>query len=87
MKIGLPLLTLLSPLNIGTSSILRSPAYTNETSRVYDIFMNFCVVLREIREVNKRGGGQNKLRGSPKIPKKYPPTPTFILNLKVELCF
>ena len=39
-------------------------AYTNETSRVYDIFMNFCVVPREMREIYKRGeGAQNKLRG------------------------
>ena len=27
------------------------------------IFMNFRVVPREIREINKRGGGQNKLQG------------------------
>ena len=25
--------------------------------------MNFCVAPREIRKINKRGGGQNKLRG------------------------
>ena len=27
------------------------------------IFMNFRVVPREIREINKWGGGQNKLQG------------------------
>ena len=49
-QIGLSLLTLL---NIGISSILWS-RYTNETSRVCDIFMNFCVP-REIQKINKRG--------------------------------
>ena len=38
-------------------------AYSNETSKVYDIFMNICVAPREVREIDKRGGGQNKLRG------------------------
>ena len=33
--------------------------------------MKFCVVPREVREINKREGGQNKLwGGSPKIMKK-----------------
>ena len=35
-------------------------AYTNETSRVYDLFMNFFVFPREICEVNKTGGGVSK---------------------------
>ena len=35
-------------------------AYTNETSRVYDLFMNFFVFPREIRELNKTGGGVSK---------------------------
>ena len=64
MKIGLSLLTLLALLNIGTFLVYYGASYTNQTSRVYDIFMNFCVATREIREINKRGGGgQNKLQG------------------------
>ena len=35
-------------------------AYTNETSRVYDLFMNFFVFPREIREINKTAGGVSK---------------------------
>ena len=60
MKVGLSILTLLTSLNIGISSILRT-AYTNETSRVYDLFMNFFVFPREIREINKRGVGSQKV--------------------------
>ena len=36
-------------------------AYTNETSRVYDLFMNFFIFPREIREINKRGLGSQKI--------------------------
>ena len=44
--------------------------------------MNFCVVYREIRESNKRGG-QNKLRGVFKNHEKINVPPPFILNLRV----
>ena len=57
-KIGLSLLTLLALLNIGTFLVYYGASYTNQTSRVYDIFMNFCVATREIREINKWGGGK-----------------------------
>ena len=48
--------------------------------------MNFCVVPREIREINKRGGGgQNKLRGRvSKTHEKIKRPPPFILNLRVN---
>ena len=46
--------------------------------------MNFCVVVREIREINKRWGGQNKLRGALKNHGKYKLPPLFIFNLRVE---
>ena len=36
------------------SSILRS-AYSNQTSTVYGIFMNFFVIPREIQEINEWG--------------------------------
>ena len=60
-KIGLSLNTLFILLNIDINSILRS--HSDETSRVYDIFMNFFVIPHEIREINKHGS-QNKLQGS-----------------------
>ena len=46
-------------------------AYTNETSRVYDLFMNFFVFPRELREINKRGWGLKKVRKN----KRRPPPP------------
>ena len=36
-------------------------AYTNETSRVYDLFMNFFLFPREMREINKRVLGSQKI--------------------------
>ena len=69
---GLSLLTLLTSLNIGISSILQSCLrkwVSNETSKVYDGFMNFLIPC-EIRGTDKEGG-QNKLQGgSIKITKK-----------------
>ena len=48
--------------------------------------MNFCVAPREIREINKRGGGgQNKLRGVSKSHEKINVPPPFILNLRVKV--
>ena len=46
---------------IGLSLVYCGAAYTNETSRVYDLFMNFFVFPREIREINKRGVGSQKI--------------------------
>ena len=65
-------LTLLTSLNIGISSILQSCLrkwVSNETSKVYDGFMNLLIPC-EIRGTDKEGG-QNKLQGgSIKITKK-----------------
>ena len=56
----------------------------NETSRVCDIFMNFCVVSREIREIDKRGV-KIICGGSPKIMKYINALPPFIFNLRVHV--
>ena len=57
-------------------------AYSNETSTVYVLFMNFFVIPREI---NKPGGGGVKIScgRSAKITKKINVSPRFILNLRV----
>ena len=39
-------------MKLRSTSVYCKAAYTNETSRVYDIFVNFCVAPREI---NKQG--------------------------------
>ena len=49
-KVGLSLLTLLISLNIGIL-VYCGAAYTNKTSRVCDIFMNFFVFPRKNREL------------------------------------
>ena len=46
--------------------------------------MNFFVVPREIRKIDKRGGGQNKLWGVCKNHEKNKHPPPFILNLRVS---
>ena len=51
LKIGLSLLSFVTSLSTSVFLVNCGAAYTNETSRVYDIFMNFCVVPREIREI------------------------------------
>ena len=47
-KITLSLNTLLTSLNIGKFLVYCGAAYSNKTSRVYDIFMSFSVFPREI---------------------------------------
>ena len=59
-------------------------AYSNETSTVYVLFMSFFVIPREIREINKPGGGVKiSCGGSAEITKKINVSPRFILNLRV----
>ena len=62
---GLSLLTLLTSLNIGISSILQSGLrkwVSNETSKVYDGFMNFLIPCeiqgtdKEVVKISCRGG-------------------------------
>ena len=48
------------------------------------LFMSFFVIPREIREINKPGGGVKiSCGGSAKITKKINVSPRFILNLRV----
>ena len=53
--------------------------YSNDTSIVYDIFMNFFVVPREFPEINERGAGGRVLQKS----RKKKTLPPFILNLRI----
>ena len=61
-------------------------AYSNQTSTVYDIFMNFFVIPREIQEINKQG---LKISCKNQFCKNHEkvdaPPPSFILNLRVHL--
>ena len=73
IEYGFPV-TLSTSLNTDISLVYCGVAYSNETSTVYDVFMNFFVFPCEIREINKRGV-KISCGGSPKITKKINVSP------------